>query len=189
VAPFLTIITRTYNRPDGLAQCCATVEAQTDQDFEHLIVRDTVGVGVAESNRLFLSVEPQGEYVMMLDDDDLLASPWFVSDLRAAARAYDPDVIVFRMHNAEFGVLPDRFVWQQQPKHGHIGGSCLVVKRHVWDACIWAIATDGKGGGPVYHSDFIYLQEVWTYTRRIHWMDKIQVVVSKVSRGATEGET
>lgn len=184
--PFLSILTRTYNRPDALAQCRATVEAQTDSDYEHLILRDAVGLGVAGANVLFLNAQPQGEYVMMLDDDDLLASPWFVSDLRAAARAYDPDVIVFKMHNAEFGILPDRFVWQQEPVHSHIGGSCVAVKRHVWDECIWSIATDGEGGGPVYHGDLVFLKEVWRSTNRIHWMDKIQVVVSRVSRGTME---
>lgn len=187
--PFLSILTRTYCRPDALAQCRATVAGQTDQDLEHLILRDTVGLGVAESNRLFLNAQPRGEYVMMLDDDDLLASPWFVSDLRAAARAYDPDVIVFKMNNAEFGILPDRFVWQKDPKHGHIDGCNVAVKHYVWDDCIWAIATDGKGGDPVYHSDFVFLLEVWASTDQIYWMDRIQVIVSRVSRGIMEGAT
>jgi len=185
---FLSIITRTYNRPEALQQCKRSVLGQADLDLEHIILRDTVGVGVAEAHRLFLNAQPRGEYVMILDDDDLIASPWFVSDLKAAARAYDPDVIVFKMHNAEFGILPDQFVWQQQPIHGHISGCNVAVRLHVWDACVWAIATDGEGGDPVYHSDLIYLQEVWRYTQRIHWMDKIQVVVSRVSRGAMEGE-
>jgi len=185
--PFLSILTRTYQRPEALKQCKRSVAMQADQDLEHLILRDTVGVGCIEAYRLLLNVQPRGEYVMILDDDDLLASPWFVSDLKAAARAYDPDVIVFKMRCEELGILPDAFVWQQKPIHGHIGGPNVAVKLHVWDACIWSIVTDGEGGDPVYHSDLVYLKEVWAYTKRIHWMDKIQVVVSRVSRGAMEG--
>ena len=185
--PFLSIVTRTYQRPEALKQCKRSVAMQADQDLEHLILRDTVGVGVVEAYRLLLNVQPRGEYVMILDDDDLLTSPWFVSDLKAASRAYDPDVIVFKMQSEELGVLPDAFVWQQKPIHGRIGGSNVAVKLHVWDNCIWSIATDGEGGDPVYHSDLVYLKEVWAYTNRIHWMDKIQVVVSRVSRGAMEG--
>jgi len=185
--PFLSILTRTYKRPEALKQCKRSIAMQADQDLEHVIIRDTVGVGCVEAYRLLLNVQPRGEYVMILDDDNLLARPWVVSDLKAAARAYDPDVIVLKMQGAEFGILPDSYVWQGVPVGGHIGSCNVVVKLHVWDACIWSIATDGEGGGPVYHSDFIYLQEVWRYTQRIHWMDKIQVVVSQVSRGAMEG--
>ena len=146
--PFLSILTRTYQRPEALKQCKRSVAMQADQDLEHLILRDTVGVGVVEAYRLLLNVQPRGEYVMILDDDDLLTSPWFVSDLKAASRAYDPDVIVFKMQSEELGVLPDAFVWQQKPIHGRIGGSNVAVKLHVWDECIWAIATDGEGGDP-----------------------------------------
>ena len=184
--PFLSILTRTYNRPEALQQCKRSIAGQADQDLEHIILCDTVGVGVAEANRLFLGADPHGQYVMMLDDDDLLASPWFISDLKAASEAYNPDVIVFQMNNAEMGILPDRFVWQGEPKHGHIGGSCIAVKLPTWDQCIWSIATDGEGGGPVYHSDLVFLMEVWASTDRIYWMDKIQVVVGNVSRGAME---
>ena len=185
--PFLSIVTRTYNRPEALQQCKRSIAGQADQDLEHLVLRDTVGVGVAEAQRLLLNADPRSEYVMILDDDNLLASPWFVSDLKACSAAYDPDVIVFKMNNAEFGILPDAYAWQQKPVHGHVDGQNVAVKLHVWDKCIWSIATDGEGGGPVYHSDFIYIQEVWAYTQRIHWMDKIQVVVSRVSRGVMEG--
>jgi len=184
--PFLSIVTRTYKRPAALARCKTLLRAQFDHDFEHLVIEDKIGLGVAESHRLFLGAHPRGQYVMILDDDDFVASPYFVSDLRAA-QAYDPDVIVFKVNNAQLGILPDRFVWQQRPKVGHIGGNNVAVKRHVWEACIGAIVTDGNGGGPVYEGDFYYLDAVWHYTTKIHWMDKVQVIVPHIGRGDTEG--
>jgi len=163
-----------------------SVREQTDQDLEHLILEDAVGVGVAESHRLFLGARPAGYYVMVLDDDDLLASPGVVADLHAVANEYRPDVIVFKMNNAEIGILPDGLVWRAGPAPGHISGSNVVVRRHIWKACIPAVL--GSDDKPIYESDFLYLQEVWRHTRRIHWLDKIQVLVSRIGRGAIEGE-
>lgn len=185
--PFLSIITRTYKRPRMLAQCVASVQAQT-VPVEHIVAEDMQGLGVAESHRLLLEAQPHGRYVMHLDDDNLIVYPWFVSDLEAAANAYDPDVIVFRMNNCEFGILPDRFVWQQKPLWRHIDGGCVAVKRDVWRACIPAIITGGPDGGPCYEGDFFYLKALWAYTNRIHWMNKIAVLTQRVSKGKGEGE-
>ena len=183
--PFLSIVTRTCRRPLHLAMCKASVTRQVDQDLEHIILRDTIGVGVAESNWLFLNAQPCGEYVMILDDDDLLATPWVVSDLKVVAEQHDPDVIVFKMRGP-LGTLPGGHSWGNTPEHGRIGGSCVAVKSHVWDACIGAIATDGQGGPPVYHSDLYYLEAVWASTDRIHWMDKIVVKVPRIHGGRME---
>ena len=188
MTPFLSIITRTYKRPVALARCKALLQAQVDHDFEHIVAEDKIGLGVIEAYRLFLDVQPAGEFVAILDDDNFVASPYFVSDLRAAARAYDPDVIVFKENNAQLGILPDRFVWQQQPRTGHISGSDVAVRRRVWEACIGAIMTDGQGGGPVYEGDYHYLVAVWAHTSKIHWMDKVQIIVPHIGRGDTEAE-
>lgn len=184
--PFLSIVTRTYKRPRGLARCKLCLEGQTDHDFEHLVVEDTVGLGVAQSHQLIRDSRPKGDYVMILDDDDFAATPYMVSDLKAAAQAYDPDVIVFRQNNAQLGILPDRFVWQQYPIKGHISGSCVAVKWHVWTACIPAIMTGGLNGGPCYEGDFYYIDAVWHYTTKLHWLDKVLVIVPHIGRGGTE---
>lgn len=185
--PFLSIITRTYRRPHMLADCIASVGGQTVA-AEHIIVEDTQGLGVAESHRLIRDAHPRGRYVMYLDDDNLIVYPWFVSDLEAAANAYDPDVIVFRMNNCEFGILPDRFVWQQKPLRGQIDGGCVAVKRDAWQACIPAIITGGPDGGPCYEGDYHFLAALWAHTNRIYWMNKIAVLTQYVSRGKAEGE-
>ena len=186
MSPFLSIVTRTYKRPRGLARCKLCLEGQADQDFEHLVIEDTLGLGVAQSHQLIRDSQSTGDYVMILDDDDFAATPYMVSDLKAAARAYDPDVIVFRAVNAQLGIMPSRFVWQQYPLLGHIGGNHVAVKRQVWNACIPAIMTDGAGGEPVYEGDFYYIDAVWHYTTRLHWLDKVLVIMPHIRRGGTE---
>lgn len=184
--PFLSIITRTHKRPFALGQCVASVQDQADQDLEHIIIEDTEGLGVAESFRLLLKAKPAGHYVMILDDDNLLADPAVVSDLHAIANEYQPDVIVFKMNNAELGILPDTHVWQREPIITHIDGGNIAVRRHIWRACIPAVL--GPYDSPIYESDIWYLREVWKRTRRIHWLGQIRVLVSRVGRGAMEGE-
>jgi glycosyltransferase involved in cell wall biosynthesis len=183
--PFLTIVTRTHKRPKALERCRQSVYAQSDQDLEHIIIRDTVGVGVAESHRLLLNAQPHGDYVAILDDDDLFDTPRVVSHLKAISAAHDPDVVVWKMCGP-LGILPDHHVWEKVPKHGYIGGCNVAVKAHVWNACIGAIATDGQGGPPVYHSDLYYLEAIWAYTSSIYWWNNIVVRVPRVSRGEME---
>ena len=45
--PFLTFYTPTYKRPEGLAQCLASVAAQTIADeIEQVVIPDHVGIGI-----------------------------------------------------------------------------------------------------------------------------------------------
>ena len=63
MAAFLTIYTPTYRRPLLLAECRASVAAQSDPDYQHLIIEDTVGVGV---EGMFLAVR---DNVGLIDGD------------------------------------------------------------------------------------------------------------------------
>lgn len=47
---FLTVITRTYKRPGLLARNQASLAAQTDPDFEQILLVDDAGRGVAWAN-------------------------------------------------------------------------------------------------------------------------------------------
>ena len=40
IPPRISIITATYNRPDFMCEALNSVQAQTDGDFEHLIIND-----------------------------------------------------------------------------------------------------------------------------------------------------
>ena len=118
---FLTVITRTQGRRPGLlAETLDGLAAQTDQDFEVVVVRhrvapdqaavvqrvvDELPAGLRARTRVTDSVRPgrssplndgfeaaHGDYVAILDDDDL-AMPNWVATFHAMAAAHPGQVL------------------------------------------------------------------------------------------------
>jgi len=106
--PFLTIITRhKAERAELFEVCKASIEAQTDRDWQHLVIEDEVGRGVPWANKQFEAHagEVEGDYVFILDDDDKLVEPRFVALMRNVAWS-EPALIVVKMdHTRRIGGL------------------------------------------------------------------------------------
>ena len=49
MTPTLTIVTRTFRRPQMLERCVASVWAQECRDFQHVILPDEIGIGIRAS--------------------------------------------------------------------------------------------------------------------------------------------
>lgn len=124
----LSIVTRTYKRPKSLKVCRDSLAAQTSQDFEHIVIEDLVGIGIEETFTRLRTQEVNGDYVFILDDDNVITDSRFVENILLLA-AERPDIIVCPAKIAEHGVLPDR--WPPQP--GHIDMMNVVVSRAVFD--------------------------------------------------------
>ena len=98
----IEVLTRCYKRPHMLAANQASLDAQTDDDWQQTLLVDDVAV-----------------------------SQTFVADIKRIAEAHNPDVIMVKMDHKERGILPGKY-WQQQPQLGDIGCSAFVVKRDIW---------------------------------------------------------
>ena len=94
--PFLEVLTRTYKRPKMLKRNIDSILTQTDKDFTHTLLNDDVGRGIAWSYQNLASYAPflVGDYVWILDDDDLAVSQTLIADLKTIAQAHNPDVIM-----------------------------------------------------------------------------------------------
>lgn len=128
-----TIITATYNRPKELARCIRSVNAQTSEDWEHLIIFDGqadpetkavikkyeddrryfyelpkhTGKDSAPKNKGIL--EAGGDYICYLDDDNEYL-PNFIETLTAEIEIGDDDVVygdmrIFGKGTGKDGVL------------------------------------------------------------------------------------
>jgi hypothetical protein len=102
VAPFLTLYTPTFRRPQALAQCLESVGRQTAaDDLEHLVIPDHVGYGLVAGlyGRMpRYAAAVRGRYVNILCDDDVLASETVVASVRAFADSWhSPEVIIVRV--------------------------------------------------------------------------------------------
>lgn len=175
---FLTILTRSFRRPESLARCVQSVARQTDPDVEQRIIFDPLGRGVEWSYTNLRGVAPAGEYVFLLDDDDYLIDPLFVAELKKeAARCGRPDVIFVGM-NVAGTVMP---IWENGLKRGYIACSCFVVKRDVWLEHAANFCGD-------YSADFYFIESICTcpHHHTTAHLDRVASTTGKVSHGSPE---
>lgn len=179
---FLEIVTRTYKRPTMLAANQASVAALTDQDLVHTILRDDTGIGVAAANARLALHEPNGQYLWVLDDDDVCIHAKLVEHLKELARLHNPGAVMVRMdHGPELGILPKLSDWWETPKEAGIGCSALITRRDAWLAHRHAWAS-GR-----YAADFDFISSVWANKQwLVVWLDVIASRVQRISHGLPE---
>lgn len=164
MSPLLTIYTPTYRRPQLLARCQASVAAQTDQDIQHLIIRDEVGLGVGGMFAAMPShmADVAGEWVYVLSDDDYLTDPQVVAEFRAFAEAH-PAAEIIMCRQLIGGVRYPR-TWMAPPELGAVSLSCWFVRRAVFARIPY---------GCRYEGDFDFIAAVWAAGLPIAWWDRV----------------
>ncbi len=146
--PFLTIVTRCCKRPVALVRAIESVQMQTDKDVEQVFIVDEGGKGLVWANRQLHEQRGRvsGEYVFVLDDDDMLATPGFVARLKDCVAQWDtPDVILLRHRQRapKKVLLPPPHVWSldwemgERPERWAGSVYCFAVKRELWLANVW----------------------------------------------------
>lgn len=178
----LEVVTRCYRRPKMLAVNAASLDAQMCPDWAQTLLKDSKGIGVAAANAQLAQFDPYGEYVLVLDDDDMLVDRRLVLDLQRIVTTcgYPPAVIV-RMDHGPLGVLPDAAHWLEEPVQGRIGASAIITRRDVWmkHRAAWA---SGR-----YESDFDFIHSVWAeHQDHIVWHDVVASKVQRISRGEAD---
>lgn len=176
--PFLSIVTRCYQRPTMLEANRESVCAQTDPDFEHILIIDREGAGLHAANQALASAMPAGEYVLILDDDDVLSDPEAIEVLKQAA-ADEPALVIFRADHDILGVLPKSAVWGRRPVRGGIGSCDFITRRDWWENYIGAFGVPKCG-------DFVFLNTMWQADPSVVWLDRQLAAVQRISHGRPE---
>lgn len=178
--PFLTIYTPTYRRPQSLIRCLASVQAQTAvRDIEHIVIPDHIGVGVGGMYARVPTYASamHGQYVMFICDDDKLASPTVVEELRAFAIAKQQPPLIIVQTSKNGKIYPDGPSWP--PRCGYIDLNCLIARQDVWQAHAHAYATAR------YESDYDFAHAI--YLSGVTPIDlHLLFSTGDVSRGRTE---
>jgi glycosyltransferase involved in cell wall biosynthesis len=178
----LLIITRVHpGRPTMLQKCVESVKAQTNDDYTHLILRDddTVhGYGKLLANQSLATVWPiNAEYVMVLDDDDMLVYPNFVEEFVGRIKL-NPEIVFFKGEVKGLGILPPEEYWRQPPVRGKIASFCFAVRRDVWIANIEEFGKLLSGG------DFCFISACYNNTTEHHWWAEL---IACTQKGAGKG--
>jgi hypothetical protein len=152
--PFLTFYTPSYRRPHGLAKCLASVQMQTIvSEIEQIVIPDHVGLGVggmfAQVSRYASAVH--GDYVYLLCDDDVLASPDVVEMVRRFAQLQGLPPVILVDAKKGGATWPVGEPWP--PRCGAIDLGCIITRRDVWQA-------HAKDYGARYEGDYDFMQAV-----------------------------
>lgn len=179
--PFLTILTATFCRPQGLAENLRSVYRQTlAHEIEQIVLPDHIGVSPnhAVYGRLpWYATAPRGAYVHVLGDDDVLADDQVVERIkRFAERQAYPDVIVMKCKKGDTE-YPKCGV-TGEPTEGDIDLCCYVVKRQVWATCMQTYR-------PHYKCDYGFYQTLKDYGASLTPLDQV-IAVGRVGGGRPE---
>ena len=189
MSPFLTIITGTYRRPKMLRRCIASVQAQSDPDYQQVFLSGDEESGIDGFHRRLGDEQHRysGRYIYILPDDDLLVDPEFIAGLKRACFLWDPDVVMVRADKRELGVLPDEQVWGGQPVHGHVDILNYVVRAEVWKRHSASFAkTEYPYYDGAYAGDCSFIRDVFASGATVWWWDHLVARSQRISRGAPE---
>ncbi len=182
-APFLSVVTRTCpGRGELLARNRAALDAQTDPDWEQVVITDPVGRGLRWANCALAQEADRvhGEWVWILDDDDYCADPDLVADLKRVVAERRADVVLVKMDRKPFqSVLPDAEVWGKQPVLGHIGAPCVLVRNRLWKRHIDRFCADRAG-------DYRFIKALFDAGYPRYWWDRVCSVIDRIGGGRVD---
>lgn len=178
----IEVLTRCYKRPKYLAANQASLDAQTDDDWQQTLLVDEVGRGVEWANRNLgrYGQHLDGDYIWILDDDDVCTRDTLFIECRRIIEAHSPDVIMLR-GEIDGQVLPDDERWQQPPQKARIGMSNFIVRREVWAKYAYAFPY-------ALCADYSFISTVYAGTpvAKMYWHDVVAFKTQRVSRGKPE---
>lgn len=189
--PFLEVLTRVYKRPQLLAVNMESLRTQTDDDWAQTYLVDNVGRGINWSHENMAAHAPDlvGEWIWIVDDDDMCTCPTLVADLKRIVAEHAPDVIMVKMDHGK-AVLPDES-WGDGPVYGHIGVSAYIVRREVWQTHAGALVPGWYGSdysliNSIFGNNPAMAMAPWIKQPRIYWHDCIASRVQVQSYGKAE---
>jgi len=180
VKPFITLYTPTFRRPKGLAACLESVGRQTiASEIEHIVIPDHVGLGIGG---MYAKVHDyadavHGRYVHFLADDDVLADPTVVEQVKAFADVNgSPAVVIVNVIKGHHGMLPVGDPWP--PRLGAIDLGCIITRADVWKV-------HAKDYGTRYEGDFDHAQALFNAGHQAAVCD-VLFLCGAVSHGRAE---
>lgn len=171
-APFLTLYTPTFRRPQSLARCLQSVGMQTAKDdLEQIVIPDHTGYGLVGGlfGRLpWYASAVRGRYVNLLCDDDRLADETVVARVRDfAAATGDPEVIVTRVRKGSQELPQCDPVGE--PVCGAVDLTSYIVRGDIWQRHV-------ADYGARYEGDFDHALTLFRAGYRFAFCDLLWVI-------------
>jgi glycosyltransferase involved in cell wall biosynthesis len=173
----LTIITRKHGdkRPISYKKHRESM-LKLKGKFQQIKIVDKVGLGMLAANSSFQLAVPhiKGKWVYLLDDDDGIID----HDVIEKLQSYNTDIVICK-GEINGRIYPPENLWKQRPVRAGIGGSCIFVKREIFNRHIIHFAHKQMG-------DFEFINHLFNIGVSVSWLDSVVMKTFKVSRGAVE---
>lgn len=178
-SPFVTIVTRTFQRPQALQRNLASVRSLDDPSWEHVVLEDTKGGGmrIAEAAVFAFRDEYRGQYVAHCDDDDFISNHHMIRVVREAISTWvvPPKIIVFKIwHEPNQKFMP--LTWKDFPSEGMICTNNVLVRRDIY------IKPENLGVIAQHHAGdyaFIHNALLDCEPSQVCWIDQCFMTVTK----------
>jgi hypothetical protein len=185
--PIFSIVTRHLSsRPRSFDVLLRCLDAQTYKGFEHVVLTDNEGSGVEWANSQVPSLieRATGDWVWVVDDDDLLVSPdtlhylaqEIVENIRSPWTGGPLSSAFVKGSFATNGTLPPRDLWKCRPVKGQISGQNVVASIDLAMRC-------RSAWGPVYSSDYDYVLSCYKESKYIHYVDRVVIAQQRIGNG------
>lgn len=185
--PFLSIITRTCQRPKMLSENIASVKAQTCHDVEQLFLVDHTRKGIQAADRALHEHGGQvrGRYVYILDDDGILIHDAFVEMVKGVVEDNSPSPSVVMVKSRRppgppsmQPIVPTPQAWNSRNLyHGACNCLCYVMEATLWRTHIKQFGVKPWGG------DWWTLASVLATNPTMYWLDEIVADCRQLGRG------
>ena len=148
-SPFITFITRCCYRPNMMRIAINSALAQTDRDFEIVLIPDMKKRGVKWANKQFglNTNRVDGRYVYTLDDDSKIVDRELIKRLKKIST--QPGIVMVKCYRPQIAphILPKPYVWGQRDKLrvATTNGGCFIVRADVWKRHAHAYGIPGSG--------------------------------------------
>lgn len=176
---FLDILTRHLpERKDMLKANRACLKVQSMPDYKQWILADDERRGFQHAAFMLVDMAQnlQGDYVLILDDDDLMINAEGICLLKEATQT-NPAAVIFKGWHADLGVLPGADAWMRRPRIGTIGSFDFIIRRDLFADLAQAATRDG------YCNDFAIIDGVFKQGLEVVWLDALLCAVMRRSRG------
>jgi GT2 family glycosyltransferase len=156
----------------------ASLCMQSCQDFEQLLMIDGQGGGWKHAAEMLadLAQDAAGDYVLILDDDDILLNADGVRLMKEAAQS-QPAAVIFKGWHADLGILPNDNTWMRRPRLAQIGSFDFITRREVFCELVDTAVTNG------YNNDFGIIDGVFERCLPVTWLNVLMCAAMRRSRG------
>lgn len=177
----IAFITRVHpKRPNMLKTCIDSIKKQTSDDYIHILSRDDKtenGYGRFMANKSFAKISPiNAQYVMTIDDDDMLIDPDFVNIFKEIINKNNPEIVFFKAYISNH-LYPRPDFWIKAPVIARIGSLCFAVRLDIWKKYVYEFGKKVCG-------DYYFISACYKNTKNHVWLDRI---VAKTQKKAGEG--